>query len=401
MDFLDKPVPGSKVSFTAQVVLNPEKKTPWSLKGDEFVYFSKPAIVLPEREDLSEEEALLAEADGSYLPLMGYSGKAVVSQVNQNVDLDTGTGTYLMELNKEWLTGGRRYAVDVQGVLIDANGREQRASQTVTLDESKQKLAITLAKRVFATDETITLQSAATDENGAAVRGSSTVVAMKLSAGQVSYITPYDYGYPYLSSRSYRRQPAGMVTTSSNPRTMVTAAAFQGDKAELKLSEPGAYKLVVVTQLGGGKSMTNEVGCVVRDPEELPGLVLTTNQREYAAGDMLEGELQSRFTDAKVLLTLRDSMGVRTWKPIQMTGQVEKLRVRLPEDLRYACDVAVQYMEGDGRVHIADQLIRVRPAHRFIDIKTDLKDQVTPGETVKLKFAVNRTEPVDLVVSVF
>ncbi len=408
LDFLEKPVPGSKVSFNAQVVQNSGKQTNWTLNGPDFAYHSKLWLPVPDKDDLSEEEALLVEADHTYMPTVAFGGKVVVSQINQEISLDSGTGEFTMDIKKEWLGG--RFCVDVQGVLIDANGREQRATHHEPLNEGKPRLTLNLPKRVFTANEAITLQTAAVDEKGQALRGKSTVVAMKLTPGQVSYITPpeylgefgfnpsvinprrYGYGYGY---RGYNPMPTAI------PRVMATAVGFVGDKAELTLPEPGAYKLVVVTHTEDGKSITDEIGCIVRKADELHGLHLTTDKREYTAGESLVAEIRSRFADAHILVTLRDSQGVRLWKPLQLAGQTTKLSLRLPEDTRYACDLVIQYVEGNGKVHVADQVIRVVPAHRFISIKTEHKDQVVPGETVKLSLSVNRAEPVDLVVSVY
>jgi alpha-2-macroglobulin len=332
----------------------------------------------------------------------------VVSQISQEIPLDSGSGTFTMDIKKEWLGG--RFCVDVQGVLIDANGREQRATHHEPLNEGKPRLTLSLPKRVFTTNEAITIQTAAADENGKALRGKSTVVAMKLTPGQVSYSTPpeylgdfgfsssvigyrrYGYGYGY---RGYNPMPTAI------PRVMATAVGFDGDKAELTLPDPGAYKLVVVTRTEDGKSITDEIGCIVRNADELAGLHFTADKREYTAGENLVAEIQSRFADARILVTLRDSQGVRLWKPLQLTGQTAKLNLRLPEDARYACNLVIQYVEGNGKIHVADQIIRVVPAHRFISIKTEHKDQVAPGDTVKLSLNVNRAEPVDLVVSVY
>jgi hypothetical protein len=187
LDFLEKPVPGSKVSFTAQVVQNSTKQTNWTLNGPDFAYFSKLWLPVPDKDDLSEEEALLVEADKNYMPTVAFGSKVVVSQISQEIPLDSGSGTFTMDIKKEWLGG--RFCVDVQGVLIDANGREQRATHHEPLNEGKPRLTLSLPKRVFTTNEAITIQTAAADENGKALRGKSTVVAMKLTPGQVSYST--------------------------------------------------------------------------------------------------------------------------------------------------------------------------------------------------------------------
>jgi hypothetical protein len=415
VDFLEKPVPGSKVTFNAQVVQGSSKEKAWTLKGDAFAYHSKPQLIIPDQDDLSEEEALLLESDISLLSNMALGNQSVISQFGQELALGSGTAIFPVEIKQEWLQGNFR--VDVEAVLLDPNGHEQRATYTVPLNEkSDHRLALSLPKRVFTTNETITLETETTDENGAKLQGKSTVVAMRLAPGQVGHAMhqPYwnqSYNFNNLSSSYYSghshawrrsaryRQPP--AASSSILRTLVTATGFEGNKAELKIPDAGAYKLVVVTHFDDGTSITDEIGCVVRQPDEIPGLLLTTDKREYTARETLHADIHSRFADARVFVTLRDSTGVRLWQSMQLAGHTGKLSLRLPEDVRYACDIAVHYAESNGKVYVADKIIRVVPDHRFITIKTEHKDQVAPGDTVKLNLQVNRAEPVDLVVSVY
>jgi uncharacterized protein YfaS (alpha-2-macroglobulin family) len=407
VDFLEKPVPGSKVTFNAQVVQGAGETKDWTLNGEGFAYHSKPHLIVPEQDELTEEESLLLESDIRHLSAISFGNKSIVSQFNQELALDSGSAEFTIDMKREWLQSG--FQVEVQAVLLDANGHEQRATHTVPLDEDKPRLTLRLQKRVFATNETITLETGVMDETGVTRKGKSTVVAMRLEPGQVGYAMQQPYwnnlssfqnvGYLPYGRRSARFYQA--PAASSIVRTMVTATGFEGNKAEISIPDAGAYKLVVVTHTGDGKSFTDEIGCVVRDPDEIPRLHLSTNKHEYSAREILEAEIHSRFSDACVFVTLRDSTGVRLWQSMQLTGHAGKLSLRLPEDVRYACDLAIHYAEANGRMHVADQIIRVVPDHRFLTIKTEHKEQVSPGDVVKLKLHVNRAEPVDLVVSVY
>lgn len=417
VDFLDKPVLGSKVTFNAQVVQGDGNKKAWTLKSEDFAYYFKPKLLMTDQDDLTEEESLLLESNLGHMSELSFGSKSVVAHFGQELPLDSGSASFPIEIRQEWLKGNFR--VDVEAVLLDPNGHEQRATYTVPLDSSDHRLALSLPKRVFTTKETITLETTATDENGAKLKGKSTVVAMKLSPEPLGYSLQQSYynqgyfpqnqlnvssGINASSSASWRRSPRRYqppAISSSILRTMVTATGFEGNKAEIKISEAGAYKLVVVTHFSDGKSITDEIGCIVRHPDEVPVLLLTTDKREYTAGETLKADIHSRFADARVLVTLRDSSGVRLWKPLQLSGRHGKLSLRLPEDIRYACDIAIHYAEADGKTHLADQIVRVVPEHRFINIKTQHKEQVAPGDAVKLDFNVNRSEPVDLVVSVY
>lgn len=417
VDFLDKPVLGSKVTFNAQILQGDAKRKTWTLKGADFAYHSKPRLLMPEHDDLTEDESLLLESNLGHISELTFDNKSVVAHFGQELSLDSGNAIFPIDIKQEWLKGNFR--VDVEAVLLDPNGHEQRATYTVPLDNSDHRLALSLPKRVFTTNETITLETTATDESGVKLKGKSTVVAMKLSPGpreyslyQPSYNASYfpqshvniSSGINHENSASWRRSPRRYqppAIRSSIVRTMVTATGFEGNKAEIKISDAGAYQLVVVTHFSDGKSITDEIGCVVRHPEDAPVLLLATDKREYTAGETLNADIHSRFADARVLVTLRDSTGVRLWQPFQLIGNSGKLSLRLPEDIRYACDIAIHFAQADGKIHVADQIIRVVPKHRFITIKTQHKEQVAPGDTVKLEFDVNRAEPVDLVVSVY
>lgn len=417
VDFLDKPVPGSKVTFTAQVVQGDGERKAWKLKGEDFAYHFKSRPLMPEHADLSEDELLLLESNLAHISDISFGNTSVVAQFGEELRLDSGSAAFPIDIKQEWLQGNFR--VDVEAVLLDPNGHEQRATYTVPLDNPEHRLALSLPKRVFTTNETITLETSATDDKGAKLNGKSTVVAMKLSPGSVGYsqLQPYHIhghypqshlnissGIQPISNVSWRRTQHRYqlpAVGSSILRTMATASWFEGNKAKIKIPDPGAYKLVVVTHFSDGKSITDEIGCVVRHPEEAPALLLTTDKSEYTAGENLKADIHSRFADARVLVTLRDSSGVRLWQPFQLNGHSGKLSLRLPENIRYACDIAIHYAEADGKIYLADQIIRVVPENRFITIKTQHEEQVTPGETVKLEFNVNRTEPVDLVVSVY
>ena len=70
--------------------------------------------------------------------------------------------------------------------------------------------------------------------------------------------------------------------------------------AGVTLDEPGPYKLVCIAELPDGRKLKNEVGVIVSEPEDMPPLVLRLEKDQYATGELLSGELHSRYEDARV-----------------------------------------------------------------------------------------------------
>ncbi|MCH8829029.1 MAG: hypothetical protein IID45_05575, partial [Planctomycetes bacterium] len=198
---------------------------------------------------------------------------------------------------------------------------------------------------------------------------------------------------------SWQQMP--IADPNAAKRTLVTATVVKDGQATVTLKEPGAYKLVCIAELPDGSKLKNEVGCVVRKADDLPGLALRLDGDQFETGKDLGGEIHSRFANARVLLTLRDSVGVRVWKTIQLKGSTARFSERLPQGLRYGCTVEVQYVDATGRNHIAEKFVRVIPRDRMLKIDVKAPETCAPGKEVTIDLAVNRREPIDLVVSVY
>ena len=413
MDFLDKPVGGSKVRYTAQVVNKSRETVAHTLKGEDFAYYQSASWMLPNLEGLSEEEQLLCESDPGFMPSGGVSGDAVLAQVSGDLDLPDGKAEHCLPIRKDWCNG--KHAVVVQGVLVDSNGREQRAAEQIMLGGVTKKFYLAVARRYYEPGEVIRVTaSGSSDEAGHGAP--TTLVAMRLSPGlHTGSFDPYGYGrfgssssqMPYLSQmNSAAYVPSRYRWSRYRPqqtveRTMATAAAFKDGAAELRLSEPGAYMLVALTQLSDGTTVQGEAGCIVRDEDDLSGLALEVDKSEYVSGDTVKGVIHSRYADARVLLSIRDGKGVRFWKPIQLSGGTAKISHVLADDLRYGCSIDVQYADVPGHVQVAEKFIRVVPEAKLLKVQTTLKDRVDAGEKVRIGIQVNRQEAVDLVVSVY
>jgi uncharacterized protein YfaS (alpha-2-macroglobulin family) len=417
LNFLDKPVPGGKVHFTAQVVALEKPAAQWTLRGADFAYAETENNPLPNAADLSEDESLLAEAEPRYLPQPRFvwaSWQAPVAEISGDVDAADGKGEHSLDLKPEWLDG--RYEVRVQAVLVDPNGHEQRATHNAPLGNPGKKLHLQIAKRHYAPGEAIKI-TALTDNGKTPAWQGASIVAMRLSStqGTPAIVPVYNLNFQTapvfgsgvdlrsslsgFSRRALWRQP--ITLPAPIQRTLATATAFAGNTATLNLNEPGAYKLIAVGKTADGQTLREEVGCVVRDGEDGPALVLNLDKDEFSGGEAISGVLHSRFAGAKVLLTLRDSSGFQLWQPFTVTGGMARFSLTPPANLNYGCTLEAQYLENDMKVHAASKWVRVVPAARLLKIETKIKPEYEPGEKAKIEIAVNRREAVDLIVAVY
>ena len=154
----------------------------------------------------------------------------------------------------------------------------------------------------------------------------------------------------------------------------MTAVPFDGDLARVKLDQPGAYKLIAVMPKEDGTSAQEETTIVVKRIEDVPPITMKLDKEEFSSGERLTGVLQSRFADARALLTLRDSTGIRMTKPITFVKGVCRLDEKLPAGLRYGCTVDVIYPDDAGHAFGAHAFTRVVPADQILNVKVE-----TPG----------------------
>jgi len=328
------------------------------------------------------------------------AGTDVRARFTGEIDLaGKASATHVIDLKNEWLNDA--LSVHVQGVLIDENDREQRAAKLIPLGGDAAKAAafgLVLPKQTYFTDDTVALTVTPPKDTRV------TVVAMKLTA---QLQQPVQGGYQlynniYRSARVSRRRPYYYVQPEATySESLVTATSVENGVATLKLSEPGAYRLTAVARGKDGTSVQRSVYCVVRDPKQQSALVLQLDDREYRAGGTLTGVLHSRFKGAKVLLTIRDSTGVRLWSSVRTAGAVTKISEPLPSGLAYGCVLTAHYVDINGRTHVARRKVRITPVERMLTIDTTMKDIVEPGEPMQIRVKVNRSEPVDLIISVY
>jgi hypothetical protein len=419
-DYLDKPLPGATIQLVAQVVRDPHRRAAGPLDGKEFAYAAAdepPALLM---EDLSAEEQALAEAEDGLQPVEGLSAgreRQVVTELKGRVELNPqGEGVYAIELKKAWQQPG--YAVVVQGVMIDGHGREERCTRTLPVTQINDALRLRLSRPSYQVNEPITVTASTTDPVG--LRGSASLVAVRLAVAPPRPIGVADGAPPNIAGGTPALRSAGVPPAigggvpgvvkvpvsnwDSIHRTPAAAVAFRGDTARLRLTEPGAYVLIARLHRPDGTHWRQEIGCVVRPSSEPPPLTLRLDRDTYQSGDTLTGTVHSKYADACVLLTLRDSTGLRMWRTLHLTDGTADLKLNLPADLRYGCSIAVQYADvprGAESAHVASRTFHVVPAERMLTIRTAVKPVCEPGEKIALDVQVNRKESVDLIVSVY
>ncbi len=431
LDFLEQPVPGSSVRFTAQIVRSGPTGREFPLDARQFVYHAPASEWRFDPAALSEEQRLLWEAGHLASWAANEAGPVVLAQRDADLTLDAqGYAEHALDLDAAWLGG--RYAVLVEGVLVDYNGHEQRAARRIPLESRGPEagLELQLAKRLFTSGERICVRLAPRDGKLAPRRLDAAVMAMRLTCwagvplgeaegtlnqlgampGMDVYANQFMGGQQMMhSARPHHRAAHAMhprywqlraAPTATVVRELATATVAREGEAVLSLDRPGAYKLVGMAETGDGGRLTGETGLVVRPADALPGLSLQLDRDVIDSGDALTGRLQSRFAGARVLLCVRDSRGVRFWRPYRLDGTAVRIEERLPKGLRYGCTVEAFCLDG-GRVHAAAQFIRVVPHDRMLTVAVATKDVYAPGEEVRLDLEVNRREPVDLVMSVY
>ena len=338
---------------------------------------------------------------------------------------DKGQVEQTIPLEPKWTTGD--YRVVIQGVLLDYNGREQRAVQSISIGKKTKdcNLELSLLNRFVKAGSKFEVRVNPLDENKQPTPATATIVAVRLEPAPAAMYGGYGYGYygqygypnyynqglwnsrlrsSILRSAAGRPRLQWQLSLPGNNDTVrrktVNAVTVTDNVATLQLNEPGPYKLVCFAELPDGRKLQNEIGCIVREPESMPGLILKLDRDELQTGDILRGSIHSRFRDARALLTIRDSSGIRFWKTIDLENGMYQLQQRLPAGLRYGCHVDVQYLD-DERLQMAGRFIRVEPLDRMVKVDVKHQELYRPGDDVTLNLSVNRNEPVDLVVSVY
>jgi len=288
IDFMDKPVPARKVTFTAKVIRKSAVASSGSLKGEDFAHPGSQRYINPRMEDLTEDEQLLIQVDPAYDPgatLFDPLQSALIATMTGEVNLSgKSAGHYLLAIPQSCQQPG--HSVVVEAILTDASGREERKTQTIPLPYLSENLKLTLPRTTFGSNEPIEVKANRTD--GQELKGSATLVAMKLSAAP-PVIPQFLGGWQFGGFQGFNGGMGGITGIGGgfggnlgiggvNPgfgfagfpmpvqrgrwvsidppepvkRSLVTATVFKGDTATIRLPDPGAYKLVAVSPLPAG-----------------------------------------------------------------------------------------------------------------------------------------------------
>ena len=409
LDFLDKPMAMEHGSFTAQVVRRSSSTSAGTLKVEEFVRHEPQPLPRLGFDDISEDDLLFHESESAG-GLIFTRGRDVVAEFQQDLRRD---GDRLadagIDLKPEWVAGGFDLIVD--GVVTDATGREQHATETIAISPTAEKgpkpVELVLPRTRFSTGDAIEVRAAGGLFEKQAVPAG-TLMVMRLAYQLPSsplFAKSEDNELPSGRLPGFgSRTPAPRVYESKVEtirQTPVTAVAIQEGRAKLTLAEPGAYRLIALVPKADGTTERAERTILVKRPDDVNPFELKLDKAEYAAGERLTGFVRSRYADAKALLTLRDSRGIAWAKPITFRDGVYRISEECPPGLRYGCTLDVLYPEDGTTTRLAHAATRVVPSGRLLDVKVTAPDQVAPGSTVKLDLQVNRKEPVDLIVSVY
>ena len=456
LDFQGKPIQAQKINVTAQIVTRPREQAPSELNPADFVYALPPAANQPRPELLNDDEALLARFHHGPISIVN-TAEAVVHEMKKEKKIEgPGKGDLSFEVAEKWRQ--RNYQAIVQAILVDASGRELRAVRTFPLDSADDSLKLSMAKSAFLVNEPINVKASTKEPGG--LKGTVSLVAFRLTAAPQ---VVHNYGYlgapcqsgfaggcnssgfgsgfgngfgmgshpgafgglqgfsstgcdgcpsanpfpsPYLKSPNASMQKAPF-TYGASPvinRKLVTAGAFRDDNVTFRIAQPGAYKLVVIWNHPDGRQSQQEIGCIVKAADLRSGLWLHLEKDSFEPNEMIKGTIRSCFADARVLLTLRDSSGLRWYKPFRLQDGKVDIKEALPRDMKYGASLEVFYADrhpSEEPPYVARRLIHVVPRDRMIAIRTKHKAVYEPGEKVSLDLQVDRKEAVDLLVGVY
>ena len=272
------------------------------MKAEEFVYHERRAIPRLEFDDISEDDLLFHEAESASGLFFSPGGRDVVTELVGELKP---SGEASIELKPEWTKGG--YELVVAGVVTDATGREQKATETIAIGakagEAKKSLELQLKRTRFQPRDVIEVRAVGGPFDKQATPGA-TLLVMKLA-----YQTPSS---AFFGKPAEGEAPSGKLPAFGKPekpqaehkleivrRTLVTAVPFTADAAKVALAEPGAYTLIAVVPNADGTSTRAERTVLVKRIEDRNPFAMTLDESEYAHGERLTGLVRSRFADAR------------------------------------------------------------------------------------------------------
>ncbi|MDB4778265.1 MG2 domain-containing protein [bacterium] len=425
VDFLGKAVPGSSIRYDAKIVFTGQQSNTQPLLPDEFVFSNQGSLARTlSFVDASEDEKLLHQFGSLQTPSESQTAFIAANLQGELAVNEDGSAEHSLRLQREWIQGG--YSIDIDAVLTDYNGREQRAQRAIPLqgEINDRHLKLTLPKMHFQVGEPIQLEIQHQIE-GVPTQVAGSVVAMRLSPNPRQPIGSRHYGsYQRIhhgrvyhggggrgrgglnQQRSYQRNAYPIVTQFSQPiqmgvarRTLVDSQSIAKNSAGIVLKDPGAYQLVCMATLPDGTKLRNEIGCVVQTKEELPGLVVKLDHETFQSDAPLTGWIHSHVEDAVAMVTLRDSLGIRLRQQVKLNRGLARLDLQLPKKMRYGSTVEVEFLDND-RSYFSNNYVRILPVDQIVDLQITSRKQYGPGDEVTLDIQANQRQKMDLVVSV-
>ena len=415
-DFLNKKVPVTSIRFVARVVKKQENRPDlWGLDPNQFL--GREPGDSPWAMPTAEQRALMLA--GESRPGAG-SANQVVHRIEQEMEISDDVGEYRLSLAPEWL---RDHVIEIDGVLVDANNREQTASRTIslaTLAEGKITMAAAKSEIVAGEECPVIARSSG--------GGPISFVLLKLESSPDSSSMPRPHN-PFIHARAgFRpvqniRDPALFTRSRGmhamprqtiqrfSPFHVITRdyiSLIAGKKmpdgsyqAKPHLSQPGAYIIQAVAHDAQGIPLISEATLVVHEKDQADAIRLVLDSPLLERGEPVKGRLHSAHEGARVLLTARDGQGVRVLHPITCHSGGTGFEITLPEDISLGCEITARYTDDGHLLHRDSRSFYVAPIEESLTVRTTVPVSVEPGEEVEIDIAVNREERVDLVVSVY
>jgi len=422
LDFLGKPVPASSLRFSAKVY---RKSAPmlnlWGLNPKEFHGYIKEDSLWYVMD--AEQRALLEAGNPHVQTLLK---NAVLHEFSKVLKVgQDGEVSHTLTLDPLWKND---CLIEITATVIDSNNREQHAVKTIPLSsEGEADFDFQIEHSEIIAGKEIKLIATQKEDAEKAIQGMSFVVfeLQTVSKAQTNVqdipnvfinnglhrhqiIFPQNFN---LDLRSGRRSQYYQPYTSFIPAYQLQRQfiAMQVGKqtnkgsweSKLSLTRPGAYVIRAVAVDANGVQQETEQTIVVKTQESAKAIYLTIGQQQLDTGKALSGIIHSSFTNAKVLLVVRDGHGVQAMKTISLTGNQSPFTIKLPSSISLGCSVTAMYSDDAQTLHQVRRRFQVRPDTQPIKVTSKLPELPAPGETVELSFEVDRKAEVDLVVSVY
>ena len=426
LDFLNKPVPASKLRFTARVVRKPLPAIDlWGLKPTSY----------PGWEDRDEHwYALTAEQQALIRSGVANPGGASQSQavhtISEELEVgENGIVDFPLAVDPTWIQG---HLLEIDGTLIDANNREQKASKSLPLgEESDETLVVEADSDELPAGQAFKVTARTSTDQPV------TFVAFRLrhlpvqtlnawqpqpnffqsvdlfSSSSTLLLDPGLFIYPSVGRSGLRNYPNRTVNHAKaisrefltlkpgQPVARAVAAGPAIHSASMSLAQPGAYVVQAITHDAAGRELRSETTVVVGPKKRANAVYLNLENDRLERGEALRGRVQSRFAGARVLLALRDGSGIRSLHPLTLKEGGAEFSIELPADLTLGCELTARYTDNHYTMHLARSRFLVAPPGAELEIASTVPDTVEPGDEIELQLSVNRKEEVDLVVSVY